>query len=102
MERHDIMNCEEFEEISGAYALNAVTPAERQEIQAHLAECPACTGRLKELRSVVALLPLSVTQVIPSASLKARIMATIEQERKAALESQKTPQRPLRASKRGW
>ncbi len=96
------MNCEEFEEISGAYALNAVTPAERQEIQAHLAECPACTSRLKELRSVVELLPMSVAQVTPSASLKARIMATIEQERKAALESQKTPPRPQRVRKQGW
>lgn len=96
------MNCEEFEELSGAYALDAVTPAERQEAQAHLAECPACRSRLKELRSVVALLPLSVTQVTPSAALKARIMAAIEQERKAALEQQEVPQRPKRPRRQGW
>jgi anti-sigma-K factor RskA len=96
------MNCEEFEELSGAYALNAVTPAERQEAQAHLAQCPACTNRLKELRSVVAQLPLSVTQVTPSASLKARIMAAIEQERKAALEAQTVPQRLKPPRRQGW
>jgi len=102
MERCDTMNCEEFEELSGAYALNAVTDAERQEVKAHLAECPACTSRLKELRSVVALLPLSVAQVTPSASLKARIMAAIQQEHKAALERQEAPQRPRRAKSQGW
>jgi anti-sigma-K factor RskA len=102
MERNDTMNCEEFEELSGAYALNAVTPAERLEAKAHLAECPACTRRLKELRSVVALLPLSVTQVTPSASLKARIMAALEQERKATLEAQAVPQRLKRPRRQGW
>src|SRR5438270_749186 len=30
------MTCDEFEEISGAYALDAVTPAERQAAEAHL------------------------------------------------------------------
>ncbi len=96
MERCDTMNCEEFEELSGAYALDAVTPAEREEAKEHLAECPACRSRLKELRSVIALLPLSVAQVTPPASLKARIMAAIEEERKALLQSQEVPQRPRR------
>lgn len=102
MEHRGTMNCEEFEEISGAYALDAVTPTERQEAQAHLAECPACRSRLKELRSVVALLPLSVTQVTPSPSLKARIIAAIEQERKAALETQETPQPRQRPKRQRW
>jgi anti-sigma factor RsiW len=47
------MTCEEFEELSGAYALEAVTPAEREAAQAHLAGCAACTHRLQELRAVV-------------------------------------------------
>ena len=42
------MNCEEFEELSGAYALDAVTPAELEAAQAHLAGCAACTRRLQE------------------------------------------------------
>jgi len=102
MERHDTMNCEEFEELSGAYALNAVTPAERLEAKVHLAECPACTHRLKELRSVVALLPLSVTQVTPPASLKERIMAAIAREGRAAPQIQETPQRLRRPRRQGW
>jgi len=74
------MTCEEFEELSGAYALDAVTPAEREAAEAHLAGCAACTRRLQELRSVVDVLPYSVRQVNPSASLKDRLFKAIRME----------------------
>jgi anti-sigma-K factor RskA len=74
------MTCEEFEELSGAYALDAVTPAEREAAQAHLAGCAACTRRLQELRAVVDLLPYSVRQVNPPASLKSRLFEAIRME----------------------
>ena len=74
------MTCEEFEELSGAFALDAVTPAERQAAEAHLASCARCTHLFKELRKVVTLLPLSVPQVNPSPALKERILAAIRQE----------------------
>ena len=74
------MTCEEFEELSGAFALDAVTPAERQTAEAHLATCARCTHLFKELRKVVTLLPLSVPQVNPSPALKERILAAIRQE----------------------
>jgi anti-sigma-K factor RskA len=74
------MTCEEFEELSGALALDAVTPAERQAAEAHLATCARCTHLFKELRKVVTLLPLSVPQVSPSPALKERILAAIRQE----------------------
>jgi anti-sigma-K factor RskA len=74
------MTCEEFEELSGAYALDAVTPAEREAAQAHLAGCAACTRRLQELRKVVDLLPYSARQVNPPASLKDRLFEAIHME----------------------
>lgn len=74
------MTCEEFEELSGAYALDAVTPGERQEAEAHLAQCAKCTHVLQELRSAVGLLPLTVPQVSPPAALEERVMAAIRQE----------------------
>lgn len=74
------MTCEEFEELSGALALDAVTPAERQAAEAHLATCARCKHLFKELRAVVTLLPLSVPQVSPSPALKERILAAIQQE----------------------
>lgn len=91
------MTCEEFEEISGAYALDAVTPEERAEARAHLAQCEKCTRLYQELHDVVALLPLSVTQIEPPASLKERIFASIRQEG-TSVPAQPTPitQRPRR------
>jgi anti-sigma factor RsiW len=74
------MTCEEFEELSGAYALDAVTPAEREAAQAHLAGCAACTRRLQELRAVVDLLPYSARQVNPPAPLKGRLFEAIRME----------------------
>jgi len=88
------MTCEEFEELSGALALDAVTPAERQAAEAHLATCARCTHLFKELRKVVTLLPLSVPQVSPSPALKERILAAIRQE------SRRIRGQPTRRTKR--
>lgn len=74
------MTCEEFEELSGAFALEAVTPAEREAAETHLAGCAACTRRLQELRAVVDLLPYSVPQVNPPESLKGRVLDAIRME----------------------
>jgi anti-sigma-K factor RskA len=74
------MTCEEFEELSGAYALEAVTPAEREAAQAHLEGCAACTRRLQELQAVVDLLPYSAQQMNPPASLKGRLFEAIRME----------------------
>lgn len=85
------MTCEEFEELSGAYVLGAVTSEERQTAQAHLATCVKCTRLAQELGAVVSVLPLSVPQVEPSPALKERLMESIQQE---------TAPAPLRPSTR--
>ncbi len=74
------MTCEEFEELSGAYALNAVTSAERLAAEAHLATCARCTRLFQETRSVVSLLPLSVPQIPLPPSLQERILLAIRDE----------------------
>ena len=74
------MTCEEFEELSAAYVLDAVTPEERQAARAHLATCTKCTRLAHQLRSIVDLLPLSVTQVTPPAALRERVLAAVQQE----------------------
>ena len=75
------MTCEEFEELSGAYALGAVTPEEREAAQAHIAGCAKCTRLAQELHAVVDVLPLSVTQVDPPKSSRERLLAEIRQGR---------------------
>lgn len=74
------MTCQEFEELSAAYALGAVTPEEQQAARAHLATCPKCSRLAGQLRSVVDLLPLSVAQVTPPAALRDRVLSAIQQE----------------------
>src|SRR5437588_3144407 len=93
------MTCEEFEEISGAYALDAVTPAEREAAEAHLATCTRCTHLLQDLRGVVALLPLTVPQMNPPAELQERIMAAIRQEEQSIV-AQPTQSTPIAPSPR--
>jgi anti-sigma-K factor RskA len=83
------MTCSEFDELSGAYALDAITPMERREADAHLATCARCSQQLAELRRVVDVLPLTVPQMNLPASLQGRVMAAVRQE--AARPSAPTP-----------
>ncbi len=91
------MTCEEFKDLSGAYALDAITPAERQAVEAHLATCPKCTSLARELRGIVSVLPLSVLQVTPPPELKERILAAIREEsqRTSGSRTQARPPIPL-------
>jgi len=100
------MTCKEFEELSGAFVLGAVTAEEREAAQLHLAQCKACARLYQELRSVVALLPLSVPQVTPPATLEPRVLAAIRREagisaRSAQHVQTATPERQQRR-KRSW
>jgi anti-sigma factor RsiW len=45
-----------IEELLGAYALDAVEPDERDQIEAHLTTCPRCRAEVAEHREVAALL----------------------------------------------
>lgn len=91
------MTCDEFEEILGAYALDAVTPAEQQEVEAHLATCARCTQLLQELRGVVSLLPLAMPQINPPVALEERILAAVRQESKGGSVQpvRQQPQQPI-------
>jgi anti-sigma-K factor RskA len=75
------MNCQEFEELSGAYVLGAVTSEERQEAEEHLAGCPKCQHLLRGLQSVVGVLPLTAPVAAPPPELKERIFASIRATR---------------------
>ena len=95
------MNCQEFEELSAAYALGAVTPEEQQAARAHLATCPKCTRLAGQLRSVVDLLPLSVAQVTPPAALRDRVLAAVKDEGRV-VPIERGAQIRARRRKLGW
>ena len=50
---------DEFSDLLGAYALDAVDPDERERIEAHLTTCPRCRAEVAEHREVAALLSQS-------------------------------------------
>lgn len=50
---------DEFSELLGAYALDAVEDHERERIELHLAECPRCRAEVAEHREVAAFLSQS-------------------------------------------
>ncbi len=94
------MTCTEIEELSGAYVLDAVTPEEREAVEAHIAQCPDCVKLIGEMQATLDLLPLSVSQVAPPPQLKGRILAAVQAS--ATASSQTTPHAgrstpPLRA-----
>lgn len=94
------MTCEEFEELSGAYALDAVTPAERQAAAAHLANCARCRSLLRDLNGVVELLPLAVAPVQPRAVVWERIGSALQPDKTAPI---RRPGPALRrVSRRQW
>lgn len=74
------MTCTDFEELSGAYVLDAISPEEQQEADHHLAECAHCRALVRELRAALDHLPLSVPQREPSASVKEHILNTIQED----------------------
>jgi anti-sigma-K factor RskA len=74
------MHCQEFEASTGAYVLGALSPEERQEADAHLAQCANCQRMLRELQSAADLLPFTVPSVEPSAQMHDRLFAAIRAE----------------------
>ncbi len=89
------MDCQEFEDIAGAYALGAASETEQREVQEHLATCASCRQLLRELQTATDLLPLAVPAVQPSPQLKKRIMdlVTADAARHEALKRARQPER---------
>lgn len=85
------MTCQEFEELSGAYALGATTSEENAAAETHLAHCSSCSHLRREFQAVVDLLPLTVPDVAPSPQLKGRIISAIQ----ADAAKKPDPQKPL-------
>jgi len=67
----------EASDLTGAYALNALTDEERAAVEARAAQSEATRNELTELQDTAVLLGLATAPVQPSAGLKASLMAQI-------------------------
>jgi anti-sigma-K factor RskA len=70
------VNCEEFEEMSGAYAIGALPEEEHARAAAHLATCEK-HPEMGELQAVADSLALAAPAADPPAALKSRLMDVI-------------------------
>lgn len=71
--------------LSGAYALNALSPEEAEQFRRHLDECPSCAQEVLELQQAAARMGSSEA-VEPPAHLRAKVLAAVD----------RTPQSPPR------
>ena len=92
-------------ELGSALALDALEPAERDFLEAHIRRCPDCARELAELRQVAAQLALGLPQHEPPAALRERIMAlaardTVTEQRSGGATERVAP--PPRSWWRRW
>jgi anti-sigma-K factor RskA len=92
--------------LAGAYALDAVTGADRARFERHLARCPACTLELRGLREATARLAGAVAEEPPAIVIQ-RALAAAAQTRQLSPGADGTPF-PVRRARRapkprpGW
>jgi anti-sigma-K factor RskA len=70
----------QHEEDFDLYALDALEGEERSSLEAHVAECAVCAGKLAEARGRVSLLALAAKPVAPPSSVKAKLMQQVREE----------------------
>jgi anti-sigma-K factor RskA len=70
------MNCKEFDELSGAYAIGAVSPKEKADADTHLGGCDR-HPEVAEYIGVAASLAVASPEKEPPATLKARLMEAV-------------------------
>jgi anti-sigma-K factor RskA len=87
-----MMDHDAIAEMSGAYALDAVTLDEARAIEEHLAGCSGCDALVAELRNTAKVLPYGCEPVDPSPALKRRILDFAEAERKAEVRLRRNAQ----------
>ena len=74
------MNCKDIEKLIPGYALGALEPGERLEVEEHLETCFHCSRILSEHLDATVVLAGSVPQVEPSSSLRQRVLEHISHQ----------------------
>lgn len=75
----------EIHELTAAYALDALEPAEREVFERHLADCPQCQDELASFWEVTSALAVAADGPAPSGDLRERILAGARAERQTVV-----------------
>jgi anti-sigma-K factor RskA len=77
------LTCADVSELSGLYVLDALEPADREAVRAHLATCPEAHQEVRELGTAVPALAATAEPLDAPPELKTRVMAAIAAEPRA-------------------
>src|SRR6266568_4988363 len=80
--------------LTGSYALDAVSDAEREEFERHLQHCPTCEAEVRGLRETAARFALACAMT-PPAQMEGRVLAAAYQTRQLPPLSADRPRRAL-------
>jgi anti-sigma-K factor RskA len=81
----------------GVYLLGAMSDAEAQAFERHMAHCPSCRDEIERLRPAADALPRAVEQLAPPPTLKASLMEVVEREAEGRADEPARPARPRRS-----
>jgi len=74
----DEMACQELVELVTAYLDGALSPADHDRFERHLAECPGCVEYLRQMRVTVRLTGSQPREEILPAHLRAELLAVFD------------------------
>jgi anti-sigma-K factor RskA len=86
------MTSADIHALTGAYALDAVSGAERMDFERHLAECESCAQEVRELRDTAARLAMAAAAT-PPPELRGRVLDQIRNVRQLPPETTVVPLR---------
>lgn len=91
------MNCNDVDDLIGAYAIDALDDEESRGVRAHLLECERHAAEARSLRRTASLLAVTARPMTPPSALRARILEAVGVEVSAgAPETTHEAPRPLR------
>ncbi len=92
---------EHVDELIAAHALHALDADDERRVASHVADCPECRAKLREMDAVAGALAYAAPRVTPPPELRTRVMATVRPVTPAVEPAAAAP--PLRARRRaGW
>ncbi|MEO6196659.1 MAG: anti-sigma factor [Dehalococcoidia bacterium] len=89
------MNCQEVDELSGAYALRALPPDEMSSVAAHVAGC-ARHAELRDLEQSAAAMAFTAPEIEPPPGLRDRIVGAVRAEQQARSSPRLAPEKDQR------
>jgi anti-sigma-K factor RskA len=87
------VNCEQAEELLGAYAADALSNDEAAQFRAHLATCADHTARAREMRATTGTLAETVDPIAPPPRLRDRVLSAVAAQPQVAADAVRAPRR---------